>query len=933
MKKSFMTRVLATGLSVAMAFSLSAATNVTTASAAVKKASTTTFMKVATKNVTEGKTTTTYMNSTATKKYRIKSHTESSVAKKYISVVMTSSRKGLKITAKDGAVTNAGLEKKGVNVKINFAAAKSVAAVKKAKATKYVNLKVAVKAAPVEKQAIVSAEATGVKTITLTMAKDVASVASPVAITVKKGTSTKEFTPTAEGKTITLAMDTKLIAGDYAVTIKGLEAEDLNATVTVAKDETLTTYEISNELAMRTSSATDQAVAYYWALNQYGEHMVADEPQVTSSFSAGTDTFIHRTATATVAGEIYVNNIPTVLAIKGTKGTIVLVDKTSGVNVNKEVVVSDCATATKATWVGAYDTTKSKIVDLTAGTQLGNIYLLVSLEDQYGREIAQTDIAANDINVTIAGGLTKLEALNTDLAAGSTAVIVDGKEYIAIKLKSGIAVAGDYTVTIVNSKKGMLLTDTYKVDDSVVVSSISVQADNGLYVGEENTMSYEITDTKGNSVTDYALLRNGLVRFDNETYGDMRWEKNADGSAKLVYDLTTRTPSFTNANSDTESTISTVTIFANEVTSTNYIVKSPQFTVKEARIVKDAYGFDAKEATSVAKGSTLTIDPKKFVYVDQYSNKVTSDDKFYPSSYMVSGSGIVAADSGCAVGIYDPDAVFTITSPASAQMGTLLATSEKIALKATKAGTATLYLKYYAVGEAGIADAKNYDAKIIVSATDTDKVDSTVLKIASIFDGNYEDVSVNSKSAIKASNIVVKGITAGSETVIPVSQYVIVKTDNASFTAEEIAKGTTTKKAKVTIQVTTHDSSNNNIETQLTGEWTISGDAAKAAKVDSAKATGQIGSVTSGAAVSGSDLAALFNFKDQYGKAVTTNLGDVTYKINVINDQGANSYTVMSDETNSASVVFYATGSYTVKVTATVNGTSKEYKETFTVSN
>ena len=36
MKKSFMTRVLATGLSLAMAFSMAAATNVTTASAASK---------------------------------------------------------------------------------------------------------------------------------------------------------------------------------------------------------------------------------------------------------------------------------------------------------------------------------------------------------------------------------------------------------------------------------------------------------------------------------------------------------------------------------------------------------------------------------------------------------------------------------------------------------------------------------------------------------------------------------------------------------------------------------------------------------------------------------------------------------------------------------------------------------------------------------
>ena len=172
MKKSFMTRALAMGLSFAMAFSLSAATNVTTASAAAKKASVTTFMKASSKTVTEGKSVTAYMKSDVAKKYRIKSHTESDVAKKYISVKMLSSRKGLTINAKDGAVTAANLEKKGVNTKIYFAPAKSASAVKKAKATKYVNLKVAVKAVPKQEE---KPDEPVVEALALTDVKQVAS--------------------------------------------------------------------------------------------------------------------------------------------------------------------------------------------------------------------------------------------------------------------------------------------------------------------------------------------------------------------------------------------------------------------------------------------------------------------------------------------------------------------------------------------------------------------------------------------------------------------------------------------------------------------------------------------------------------------------------------------------------------------------------------
>ena len=165
MKKSFMTRALATGLSLAMAFSLSAATNVTTAEAA-------SLMKASSKTVTEGKTAKAYMTSSMAKKYRIKSHKESTVAKKYISVAMMSSRKGLKITAKEGALAAANLEKKGVNVKINFVKASSAKAAKKAtKIAKTANLKVVVKAKAEEKKVasdIAAVEVVGAKTVKVT---------------------------------------------------------------------------------------------------------------------------------------------------------------------------------------------------------------------------------------------------------------------------------------------------------------------------------------------------------------------------------------------------------------------------------------------------------------------------------------------------------------------------------------------------------------------------------------------------------------------------------------------------------------------------------------------------------------------------------------------------------------------------------------------
>ena len=173
MKKSFMTRVLATGLSLAMAFSLTAATNVSVASAASTPA-------MASKQfaVRVGGAAKSYKASAATRKsYKISKATVGNTDKATVKV--NSSKKSIKVTP--GTVTGTTV------VKISFKNIKT----KKTTSKKY---RCVVKAAVVEKQAIVKAEVTGVKTITLTMAKDVASVATPVAITVKKGLSDRACT-------------------------------------------------------------------------------------------------------------------------------------------------------------------------------------------------------------------------------------------------------------------------------------------------------------------------------------------------------------------------------------------------------------------------------------------------------------------------------------------------------------------------------------------------------------------------------------------------------------------------------------------------------------------------------------------------------------------------------------------------------------------
>ena len=200
MKKSFMTRVLATGLSLAMAFSLSAATNVSVASAAAKPA-----MKSSKMTVKVGQKKNYQATAATQKAYKITKVKMSAAGKTKAKVTINSSKKSIKV---EGLAAT-----KGSNVVISFKNNKT-------KKTTKVTTKVVVKEVAT-KQAIVKAEATGVTTIPLTMAKEVPSVDTPVAITVKKGTV--KVTPASvkiEGTKVVIALGSKIAEGTYSVTYK-----------------------------------------------------------------------------------------------------------------------------------------------------------------------------------------------------------------------------------------------------------------------------------------------------------------------------------------------------------------------------------------------------------------------------------------------------------------------------------------------------------------------------------------------------------------------------------------------------------------------------------------------------------------------------------------------------------------------------------------
>ena len=84
-------------------------------------------------------------------------------------------------------------------------------------------------------------------------------------------------------------------------------------------------------------------------------------------------------------------------------------------------------------------------------------------------------------------------------------------------------------------------------------------------------------------------------------------------------------------------------------------------------------------------------------------------------------------------------------------------------------------------------------------------------------------------------------------------------------------------------------------------------------------------------------MQAGFKFRDQYNTGKTEmNLSgkiatNVTYDVTVTKAPANDAYRVSGNNTNGVSVNFQQAGSYTIKVTATVNGTSKTFTKSFTI--
>ena len=589
-----------------------------------------------------------------------------------------------------------------------------------------------VKAKPVEKQdpAIVSAKQTGVKAVTVETNFD----ANNSKISLMKGSSVVEekHTISEDGKTITFATTASLVAAQYTVKVDELSM-DLQAEASkTAKIEFL-----SDKAAVtdkNSSGAYMAATVGYRVLNQFGDDITKSvsltaNGSCTPTLKPSEHLIKFAAPTGSTSGFMIGRDIITVS----------LLDTASSINATATLTVSSEAYASELTYEGVYNTDNKT---LTEDTDLGNdtFYVLFSAKDQYGNKYKSYKSVkeSDDLYLTVIGGLTGLKRAD----GGNNFIVLnkDGVDYLAYPLawsENMTATAGTATVQLL-STGGATCSGEITIAEGGRVASITVSQNGVVVAGEENELAYTALDASGKEVTSYKYLRQ--IEISGRQDGDysLAFERNTDGTAKLVLDA------------------SGATVGKNEKPMLSYSFKTLNnkfsnvlITISENARPVAINGLRDVDTTISNKTNYVDIKVKNLVIEDQYGRIL--GDGTVAGMTGKSGEYKLAAVSASAINGGDVLAVSGAAVAGNAA-STTYGTSSKITFSSAAAKGDVLFrikpldkgtevITFTIANGASDADKKLADASVDVNFTvkDTSAVTTATAKVDSVYALNYDD--------------------------------------------------------------------------------------------------------------------------------------------------------------------------------------------------
>ncbi|WP_052245699.1 S-layer homology domain-containing protein [Sporosarcina sp. ZBG7A] len=340
-----------------------------------------------------------------------------------------------------------------------------------------------------------SVKATNAKALTVTFTQAFEGAAAD--FTVNKGTvktNIASVTMSADKKTATIELTSKLTEGEYTVKVAQKDKDALTGSVTV-QNEKVSAVEILTDVAPVTTNEDGSlkgATAAYMVTNQYGE-------DVTKLYGTSLVKSVSGAATAAdikADGSIVFTTLATNAKL-GDKINLTLVDSATGVSTTKQLTLSNKSAAASTT-VGELYNKDGKELDQDTDTTKDKFYLPIQVKDQYGKEVTSVDRANAELIVT-----------NTNPAivqfAGATGskiqeVTINGKKVLALEV-SEVGLAGTANVLLISNTTGANTQTSVKVNEGVKISSLALSAPSELVTANKDVMfPLTVMDSKGNEV-------------------------------------------------------------------------------------------------------------------------------------------------------------------------------------------------------------------------------------------------------------------------------------------------------------------------------------------------------------------------------------------------------------------------------------------------
>lgn len=420
----------------------------------------------------------------------------------------------------------------------------------------------------------------------------------------------------------------------------------MTAEFTVENDEYIATIELTSNKApmlgmnssttIRPSSTfkdNQRAKVSFVMKNQYEEVVTnAGQPQISVStgvpyanysYKNGEGSFeINTNATAFIPGDkVFLN--------------IVLTSGTHVATMSDSVEIVMPSNLDSVDFLGVYDMNLKKLGSVSSaklGTTAYNwtgsnkgYALLFTAKDQYGIGRDVTAITSTEFS-SVSTYPVFLSTKSWSTATTLDTVIVDEKEYAVLPLLPGSIPAngGTATVQIISSSTGTKSSYDVVADAAGAVKTFTLSSPSGYVVdGEKIEIPFSAVDQYGTTVTSYdAFVKNDGTKKVNvsSSYGTLDFVKQADGSAKLVLDLT----GCSNATATQDQPA-----YLTSVVQSNGNYSSASISAKNAAYPVEVKGLKASSDIS----TTVAVNAKEFSIaasdieiLDQYGRSMSKSD-------------------------------------------------------------------------------------------------------------------------------------------------------------------------------------------------------------------------------------------------------------------------------------------------------------------